>query len=224
MKSGIIGLISGESSKFESRHVVQEQDGYEFSRAIETDQPSSDAQNQVQEGRALIQTVEEEEVAEVDESGRIYTSEEGRKKSKYSEFLVVPGEFVVVEGGGEFVFDLLSSQLTSGTVQKASINLNGCLERIDGTPWQVGFYGKQGDTEKGVLYGDSIFTDEDLGEVAKNSKKNQLGMDHDFQGTSVRSTITESGYINIYQPSNMKSSEFAEYLSTFVIPEATTQS
>ena len=89
--------------------------------------------------------------------------------------------------------------------------------------WKVGFYETHKLAENGVVHGNSLLSDEDIGTVLNNSKKNQLGIDYSFNGQPVRVFIAESGYVEIYQPNNFSSMEFATYIRDQIIPNTSVE-
>jgi hypothetical protein len=101
-------------------------------------------------------------------------------------------------------------------VQRAELDLNAYADEYynadEINPWQVGFYGNIGDAEKGVVYGDDVFSDTQIGEVLERSQLNQLGLEYPVLGQELKVTMAESGYIEVYNPSNYETNEFAEYI------------
>lgn len=84
-------------------------------------------------------------------------------------------------------------------------------------PWQVGFYDADGQTEKGTLYGSDVLSD-GAGELLDGAAINQLGAVVDYDGIEFNLTITESGYVNIYQPSDFTTVDYLSFINTKVAP------
>lgn len=78
--------------------------------------------------------------------------------------------------------------------------------------WQAGFYDRLGTAQKGVVYGEDVLDDEDIGDPLRDAQINQLGLEYEYDGDQMKITLTESGYIEVYQPSEFDSGEFATYL------------
>jgi hypothetical protein len=215
MKSGVIGIIDGEPSPVESYHRTVEQDGTPLTECIDVTETHHDTGDgyTVQTGRAAVQSIASTEVVEITSQGEIAVVEEGQHQTKYTEFVFVPGEFVVVNSGsGVFLFRILRDVLGLKSVERAELNLSKFLsEHNESTPWQIGFYGVDSMAEKGVLYGGDVISDADIGDKLKSSNKNQIGVNYERGEHQLKVSITESGYVDIHQPSNYTSVDFAEY-------------
>lgn len=219
MKAGVIGSISGTFDEITSFCEVKQQDGVEFARSLQvTGSEDTDSGHRIYTGEAAIQDIEETERVDIDpETGEIEVSDNGVLTGKYTEFLVVPGELMVVGSGkGTFAFRLLEELHPGVHVERIELDLNSYAEEYyqaeEVNPWQVGFYGNIGDAEKGVVYGDDVFSDDEIGEVLERSQLNQLGLEYEILGHDIKVTMAESGYVEVYNPSNFESSDYADYL------------
>ena len=223
MKAGVIGVPDGDFGTVESfeRKVSDDPELYqcvEVQRRQETENGLI-----VQKGRAATQKLDEQEsVAIVDGSIRIQNR--SQPVTKYTEFVAVPGQFVVVaNSGGIFAFDLLADGVG---IERAEIDLDGYLDvqqsEYDATPWKTGFYGHLGTAEKGVVYGEGVLDDEDFGGAVAGSQKNQLGLSYTQGDELMKVNITESGYVEIYQPSNYEEEEFSEFVAEEILAHAST--
>jgi len=223
MKAGLIGLVDGEIDSIESFSRTTENRGYELREALEIRQTFTDLSGDLigHSGRAAVQRVVENEDVEIGSEGDITVGETPEVTTLYSEFLIVPNEFVAVgSGSGSFVFDLIGSY-TDTTVQEAEINLKSYSQtRPEANPWKIGFYGKQGNAENGVVHGDGLLDDDDLGEILIDTATNQLGLEFEKDGVVFKVFITESGYVEVYQPSNLDSAEYLNFVSSEVMPHA----
>jgi hypothetical protein len=170
-------------------------------------------------GRAAIERVDEQEEVSF-RDGEIVAHQQPAKIGHYTEFVVVPGSFVVVENGtGTFAFDLISEQ-TGAEIERAELDLYELSGQIEGAdPWQIGFYNNSGRAEKGTVYGDNLLTDDEIGEVLKRAEKNQLGLRFNGRHSeTVQMTATESGYLEIYQPDSYDTEEFLQFISDYILP------
>lgn len=219
MQAGVIGIIDGEFDEMESFHQTQEQDGTTFSKSLQINQkPKTDMGYRAYVGEAAIQIIDEKETVNINpETGEIEVGEYPTKISKHTEFIAVPGEFVVVKSGsGTFAFDLIQSYYPGTHVERVRLDVNAYAEdyytadEVD--PWQIGFYGNIGKAEKGVVYGENVISDNDIGDVLARSQLNQLGLRYEMMGHDMKISMTESGYIQVYNPSNFESKDFAEYI------------
>jgi hypothetical protein len=130
----------------------------------------------------------------------------------YTEFVAVPDEFIVVDSSsGTFLFDLIGRH-TGAYIERASLDLNDFIDSLDNKQtWQVGIYDHFGKAEKGTLYGNNLLNDEDFGEILGIADKNQLGITYTQGDTKYKLTMTESGYVDVYDP-DFDSEEFAEFV------------
>lgn len=229
MKSGVIGLPDfdfGPIKSFSEQHQVNEDTSLQACLEVRrTDE--ADAGFTFQTGRAALQALESEEQVRINQSDNSINVVEDANvvKTNYTEFIIVPGEFVAVRSGnGTFAFQLISGQTDAATIKRAEIDLTGLANSYEdesraesATPWQVGFYGNSGGADKGTLYGNNVFTDSDFGEYIRDLPKNQLGLELDNGKDSIKMTAAESGYVEVYQPSNYDSEEFAEFIINHIL-------
>lgn len=221
MKAGIIGLPSGDFDDIESVVKTETESGYELTDCIEVRQRgTSDSGHDVVIGRAASEQIDEEQQIEITD-GSISVVERPEVKKRYTDFISVPGEFVVVSSGqGAFAFDLIGKQVNR-YIERANINLEGFYNSLDDvSPWQVGFYGHQGNADTGVVYGDAVLDDSDFGGLLAGMEKNQIGLDYPRNGEMIKMTASQSGYVEIYQPGNYDALDFADYIIEDVLPYA----
>lgn len=227
MKAGILGLVVGELDDIDSFHQTQKQDGTQFSRSLQVEQVgTTEAGSPIYEGEAAIEEVEEIESVTIEqETGEIVVTEQPLREGKYTQVLIVPNEFAVVSSSaGRFAFDLVQETQPGITVSRSSLDLNEYANKYydapDVDPWQVGFYGNIGEAEKGVVYGEDVYNDEEMSEILERSQINQLGLRYDVLGHDIKMTMAESGYVEVYQPSNFSTEDFATYLEEEMLPIA----
>ncbi|WP_127117508.1 hypothetical protein [Halorubrum sp. PV6] len=219
MKAGVVGLIDGSLDDVSSFHNTFEKDGTEFTHSFQVRNTNhTTGGREVISGQAATQEVEDDTNIHIDpDTGDISVQDEPLKKGKYTDFVLVPDEFVAVGSGrGTFVFDILSYEHSVNGLNRSTIDLNEYAERYytaeNVDPWQVGFYGNVGNAEKGVVYGENVFSDDEIGEVLERSQLNQLGLQFERDGQIIKTTMSESGYVEIYQPSNFESEDYAEFI------------
>ncbi|WP_440769353.1 hypothetical protein [Natronorubrum sp. DTA28] len=218
MDSGVIGLVDGHFEEPESFIRSREDGKFELNRALDIRKPlrGPDGTTAYQ-GYAAIQRVEEVDSFEFSNE-EIISTEERSKNTYYTEFVVVPDSFAIISSGsGEFFFDLLNEQ-TGATIERANFDLYSFLnEHTDANQWQAGFYGNEGQAKKGTVYGENVLDDGDVGEVLAHSKLNQLGLEYDYEDFTTKMTVTESGYLDLYQPSNLETEQFLQYISDEIL-------
>jgi len=226
MKAGVIGLIHGDFEKLESFHHVKERGGSEIRESIEVRQTYTNLSGHPigQSGRAAVQRVTDSEEVQISDDGSISVTESSELTTHYTEFLVVPGEFVVTRSrAGSFIFDLIESEFDV-TIESARLNLKSYAStKPEAEPWKIGFYGKQGNAENGVVHGDQLLNDQELGMVLADSPTNQLGLEYTKGEQLVKIFATESGYVEVYQPNNYDSAEFLNFVSDEIIEHVKTE-
>ncbi|MBP1986027.1 hypothetical protein [Halolamina salifodinae] len=231
MRAGVIGLPDEDFDPIESyTETTQVDEHTELTACLEVRQTTERDGITVQTGRAAIQELDTEEQVNIDpETDNISVSERvDVVKTKYTEFLLVPGSFVTVSAGsGTFAFQLISGATTSATVRRAEIDLDSFLRSYEGASraeeaetWQVGFYGNTGNAEKGTIYGDGVFDDTELGSVVHQLPKNQIGLNIQSKEEDIKMTASKSGYVEVYQPSNYDSVEFSQFILDQVLQHA----
>ena len=221
MKSGVIGLVDGNGQELESFEKTNEQNDENLKACVEIlrTQTSDHDNSTIQFGRAVIEKPTTQDSIDIVD-GSINVSESTSIETLYTEFVFVPGEFAVVSNGsGTFAFDLFTTNLPGVNVDRGKIDLNPHVESVpEGVPWQVGFYGNVGEAKKGTIYGDNVLRDERMGPVVESSQKNQISLTIEDGSETIKYTITESGYIEIYQPSNYEEQEFTAFIQDHVLP------
>lgn len=222
MRSGVIGHVEGTSGKIEPFSDAREEGDIELRRQLELRSKLPGPRgNEAYSGRAAIErTTDREQVQFFGEEIIVNTQKE--KIQLYTDFLLIPDSFMVVESGrGEFAFNLIEEQ-TNLTIERVEIDLYKLYDycsQYQPEPWQVGFFGKEGRAKKGVVYGEGVLSDPDLGEILEASKKNQLGLEFEVDnGTKIKFTVTKSGYLDVYQPDNYDEIDFMNFIEEFIIP------
>lgn len=215
MKSGVLGIVNGSMEPVQSDAFSKTIEDRNVEACIEVVRSQSNAVNgsHVQYGRAALEEPTTDEKVEMVD-GRISIQEEPGIQTRYTEFIAVPNEFVVVKkGSGVFAYDLLASQQPNLEIERAKLDIDSFIQQKQGlVPWKVGFYGNLSEAEKGTVYGEDVLEDTEVGKVLNDSAKNQLGAIYDHDGDQMKINITESGYIEIYQPSNYEEAEFAQWV------------
>jgi hypothetical protein len=219
MQAGIFAEVSGEIDSLDSFHESYTQDGRTFNRSFQVQRRSHlDSGETLYEGEAAIEIIEEQDAISIDEeTGNISVTAVPERTEKYTQFLVLSDTIMTVgSSAGEFAFDLLRSQVPGVGVQRVEIDLNSYADEYytadEVDPWQVGFYGNVGQAEKGVVYGEDVFDDSEIGDVLERSMLNQLGLEYEVENERFKITTSRSGYVEIYNPSNIKSVGFIDFI------------
>ncbi|NUC72514.1 hypothetical protein HTZ84_09370 [Haloterrigena sp. SYSU A558-1] len=223
MQRGIIGLVNGDFSSLDTFRETTEQNGFKLKRGIDIVRSGTLSNGQpVLIGRAGIEEVITKDEISINES-RIGFKETSETSTKYTEFVAIPGDFVVVDSGsGSFAFDLIGRQADC-LISRAEIDLQqfyAAMRDYNPNVWKLGFKGLGSQTQNGVVYGNDVTSDGGFGETLDETDKNQLGLSYTSEGDGIKMMITQSGYIEIYTPSNYEPEEFAEYIASKAIPHA----
>lgn len=222
MKSGVIGVVSGEFEELNSEINTFTKDGEELHEAIEILDTVNSNLGKAFYGRAAVEDVTRDEGPVINDE-QIEVKSYIETETKMTEFLAVSGEFVIVENGsGTFAFNLIGRQ-AEVLVERGRIDLDAYVDYLqkqdrDEEAWQAGFYGNGGEAEKGVVYGNNVLKDSDVGGVLDLSDLNQLGVSYSTRDHSMKITVTESGYTNVYQPSNFESEDFLNFFASELAP------
>lgn len=219
MKSAVIGRVEGDFSRIEPLRTVRSMNGDELRDQIDiTGVKRTPDGLDINEGRAAREEITNTESVELNADG-ISKVTERNKQTKYTEFLAVPDQFVGVDSKrGSFLFELLEGE-TGVSISRVQVDIDEFAAAFpDATPWKVGFYGHGEQAENGVVHGDNVLDDEEFGGVLAGTKKNQLGLKMSYGSREFKMTITRSGYVSVYEPSNLDSAEFAEFVVDKILP------
>jgi len=213
MRAGVIGTVDGSFARVGSfSDAIEDGDG-ERARCLAIDRVFSLPSGEMAfEGSAAIEATETVERSRID-GGEIRIEEEPRTVTRRTEFVGVPGEFVVADSSrGTFAFDMIAEE-TNTDIERATIDLGGFLEnRPDVAPWKAGFAGREGNVENGVLHGSDLLDDDGIDKLLDGATLNQLGVEHDYDDERAKVTAARSGYVELYRPAEFGASEYLQYL------------
>lgn len=173
-------------------------------------------------GRAAKETAEEIKTTRLTDDGKI---EAGKEKTDVAthitDFLRVPGEFIVTESTrDEFAHELLK-EATGETIHPAAVDLGGFAEaNPEAEPWMGWFRGDGGPLNAGFASGE-INSAPDMADYLRKNQNTQLGLQGvEFNGRKLKLVVSRSGWIAIYEPKEMDSIEFAQFIREKVQPFA----
>lgn len=219
MKAGILGLLNSADEPISQAVGTASRDGYEYQYCIQPDETlhPETLSKPVQTGEAALEIPEQVEEKIIDD-GDIVEESRTRTRTKHTNWLLIPDEIVVVENSeGRFFFDLLSAEFNY-EANRAKLDLTSMRSDYAETElWQAGFYDRLGTAQKGVVYGEDVLGDKDIGGPLRDAQINQLGFEYEYNGDQMKLTLTESGYIEIYLPSEFDSEEFVTYLEKEIV-------
>lgn len=215
MKSGIIGKINGDFGTLDSFEETIQDRGFDVTTCLDVRHGHMDLMNGVigRSGRVLEQEVTEvEDIQVVD--GTIEIGSKLDTVSSFTEFLVVPDSgFLLVENKeGEFAFDILA-EVSNTEIVSAEIDLDEYASvRSRANPWKCGFYRDSGNAENGIVHGQNVLDDPEMGNVLTQSNKNQLGLEFNYKGMNLKMEATSSGYVRAHRPTNFTSENFLQFI------------
>lgn len=223
MKSGLIGRVHGNFSSIDtSGHPkVRKERGNELRSTINIDEETENVSGTpITTGRVAEQTQSEIESPSIDEQGRIVEGQPSlRQETISTQFASVPGEFVVIESSKhQFAFDLIGREV-GAVIEPIQLNLDALASdyQDEAEFWMGGFYDHGSNAANGVTYGDNVFADPEIGEAVWGARKNQLGMDFEYNSNPVKMRITEGGYLDIYQPSEYGTLSFVRLINDIIL-------
>jgi len=214
MEAGILGLLNAPTETIEqfNGHVTQDGIDYQYSVVPQQSLHHPSLNKSIQTGHAAMEVPKETEEINITD-GEISQDTGITTNTKYTNWFLLPGDLLVVENStGRFLYELIASEL-GWQVDRAELDLTTMTADYEETEvWQVGFYDHLGTAQKGVVYGDDVVDDQDIGDALADARVNQLGLDYPYQQDSIKVTLTESGYVELYQPSSYDTADFAAYL------------
>ncbi|WP_232687147.1 hypothetical protein [Halobacterium zhouii] len=218
MQAGVLGVVDGDFDVVDSFSDSVTDGDRELARRLEIRGVFSLPSGEMAfAGRAAEEYLRERETHAI-EDGEIEVREDPRVGTRYTEFVGVPGEFVVVgSGDGEFAFDLVSAD-TNTDVERATLDLDGFFTAHGSArPWQAGFYGAGDDPVTGVVHGSDLRNEYDLDGMLADSNLNQVGLTYEYDGEDVKMTASRSGYVELYRPQTFGREDYLEYLREEVL-------
>ncbi|MCU4802578.1 hypothetical protein OB920_19620 [Halobacteria archaeon HArc-gm2] len=219
MQAGVIGVVDGSFNVVDSFSETVEEGGQELRRALDVERvfslPSGDT---AFAGRAAREYRRERESARIADDG-VSVVAEPQTATRHTQFVGVPGEFVVAGSSkGTFAFDLIG-QDTNTSIGRGELDLDAFFERHgDAAPWKAGFSGTEADGVSGVLHGTDLRESHDLEDLLAGSSLNQLGLTYTDDGDEVKVTAARSGYVELYRPRDLSAEEYLAYLQREIIP------
>lgn len=225
MKAGTIAIADGAGRLDDSAFpYTRMEEGLELQSTLELQgQLQALDEFEVTIGTAAQETPNNHTTYEIASDGSVETDEDAtEKQTEASNIVYVEGEFLVTESNDcEYARELADASVEHGTVESAVIDLDGFLGSVsEPDPWMAGFYDRDAPVDSGNAFGD-YDADEDVRDVIAESNLNQLGLKNfNYRGRRLKFQITRSGYVEVYQPSDMETLEFARFLQDHVLPHA----
>ncbi|MDZ5811756.1 hypothetical protein U4E84_10435 [Halorubrum sp. AD140] len=212
-------MLEDDFSRFEPYRGSRKEDGRDLTDQIDITGVARTADGiDINEGVAARETLATRESAAI-EFDEISVDQEMDVVTRHTEFAGIPGEVVVVANtSGLFFYDVLQRAI-SVTPERAQIDLDGVLSEFsDPSLWKVGFYDRDAGAENGVIHGTELQADPAFSNHLTSGAKNQLGMRVSLDGTEYNLNITESGYFEIYEPRDLETKAFLQFIVDYVAP------
>lgn len=223
MQRGIIGCGSGAFKRIEPVRKACFRDSEELIDQVDvTGVRRTPDGLDINQGVAATQTIDVAKSVSLD-GDSISVRDERTIATRHTNFLAVPGEFVVVDSKrGRFLFELLSDELEVD-ISTATVNLDELLAtHTDASAWKVGYFDRDDPSQNGVAHGQSILAAAEYADRLAGTEKNQLGLHLSYDGREYKLFVTRSGYLDIYQPRDLDPVEFAEFIQNVVLPNVST--
>jgi RNA polymerase-binding transcription factor DksA len=170
----------------------------------------------VYHGQAAYEGTTRVDAGVVNEDGTISETERAIEDPRLTEWFTVPdakpGFAAIDASDGEYAFRQLSS-ITGGWIEPAVYDLYGFteyLEQVDAKVWQVVWSDSD---EAGTWYPDD--GDQHNDAITRRGLENhpkQVGFRYSYNNRSVRGTIAESGYCELYYPDDWEHQAMAQFI------------
>lgn len=230
MNSGSIALAHNSVEEIDSFVDTIDKNGLEATVSVEVRETISDLSGKTlaYAGVAAEQFFDDSEIPRVnEETNSISLSESNSLTWKYTQFLLIPDKFIILGGGGDFALEIFRSQFGIG-VDDAGINLRSYLQELNDQhqeldSWKVGFYGRESNANNGVLHGNDLLNDGELGGILVDNPPNQLGLTFEKDGKRMKVLATESGYVEVYRPSDFDTVQYVQFIKEDITPHLRTE-
>jgi hypothetical protein len=223
MKAGTIAIANGAGPLDDSAFpYTRTEEGLELQSTLELEgQLQALDEFEVTTGTAAQETPNNHTTYEIAPDGSVEAEEDTtEKQTEASNIVYVEGEFLVTESNDcEYARDLADASVEHGTVEPATIDLDSFLRSVsDFDPWMAGFCDRDAPVDSGHAFGD-YDADEDIRNVIAESELNQIGLKNfNYRGRQLKFQVTRSGYVEVYQPSDMETLEFTRFLQDHILP------
>ncbi|MFB6179190.1 MAG: hypothetical protein ABEI77_05640 [Halorientalis sp.] len=221
MKAGVLGIVDDSFEVVDSFTETITEGDHELGRCLVIDRVFSTPDGEMAfAGRAAAETLVTDTDARI-EDGEIHVTDRDRTVTRHTEFVGIPGEFVVVgSGNGTFAFDLIAED-TNTTIERTTLDLDQFFESHESaTPWRAGFYSTDESAVSGTFHGDDLRATHDLETHLQNSNLNQIGLSYSYDdgALEVKMTASRSGYVEVYRPTEFDSGHYLAYLQDEIVP------
>ncbi|MFW6382459.1 MAG: hypothetical protein ACOCZD_00290 [Haloferacaceae archaeon] len=219
MKAGVLGVLDGDFPRLEPYRGGRNVNGHDLTDQIDiTGVARTPDGIDINEGVAAREEVATREAAAI-EFDSISVESESDVVTRHTRFATVPGDLVVVANSkGLFFYDVLERAIGDAP-ERVSISLGDVLAAFpDASLWKAGFYDRDAGVENGVLHGADLQDDPAFSEYLADGSLNQLGMRVTVDETEYNLNVTESGYFEVYEPSDLDTKGFIRFIRNHLQP------
>lgn len=219
--SGIIATIEDDVGNLADHYEEWEEHDFELQASIEFDHQIIDLRDNVIAKRATAaeQTLERVSQPSIENNG-IDITEERKPVWNWTTLWVVqdaePQDFVVVKNSdGIFAFDRLEDALST-ELSQARFDLESIIDDFPGQ-WVGGFEERQARVQSGMLYGDDIERDSDMGRPFMNSPKSMIGPIVDYRGDRLKLKIGQDGFVQVVAPGDYSREAYLNFIEDVML-------
>jgi hypothetical protein len=180
---------------------------------------------QVAYGRAAAESVADIKTTRISADGGVTVEQDTTDVvPETTEFVHLPGEFLVTESTGDTFADRLVETATDETIHRAQVDLESFAEaHADADPWMAWFRDTDGPLDSGAAYGD-IESEPDVAKFVHDNENSQLGLTNlEYNGRLLKLVLAESGWLAVHEPTDMDTIEFARFIRDAILPHASPQ-
>lgn len=218
--TGHIARASGEVdnlTNLQGNEYTRDKQGHELKSAITFNNQIMDVSGDTIaiSGQAARQELNSsQEVCPID--GDIQVTTQKRPEWKHTDFWAVKttdgSDFVVAENsGGVFAFDLLEN-ITGLEFTKVRFQLDDIRSDFPGQ-WVGGFEKRSGQVESGLLYGNEIEDDTEMGDpFRQTSNKNVIGPKISYRGNDLKLKIGRDGWVQVVKPGTYQRESYLRFV------------
>jgi hypothetical protein len=220
--SGVVGVIDGGIGDLETYHNNYIEGDRSLEEHVSFGQSITDLSGEIvgKKGTAAKQIIDDVESPSI-QDGEINIRSQKETVWRWTEFWLAfngdgPDFVLVKKHNSGFPFGLLSDALDQ-RVKRASFNLEDMIRDYPGQ-WTGGFGERQAKVQSGLLWGDDIEDDTEMGDPFISSSKNLIGPTIQYRGQKLKTKISSEGFVQIVDPNDYSREAFIAFVEEMVLP------
>lgn len=221
--SGYIGIIEGEIGEVSDYHDSWEESGHELNAHINFSQEMTDLEGDsiARYGRAAEEELKDTDIPDVSSEEGIRVERRKRPEWVITKFWVVEGgeneNFAVVKNAeGRFAFNLLEA-CSDAEISPVRFDLEEILSDFPGQ-WVGGFKKRDGRVQSGMLYGDEIEDDIEMGDPYRNTtNKSLIGPKIRYRGVELKVKVGWDGLVQIVSPGSYPREAYLQFVRDIML-------